>query len=349
MTYKINNDCLTPEELSAELNAFCDANSLPQMCALELRSELAWGESDVFTPDQISEFVEWLDDFSKRWEAANPGHTGETLDRFNATFEAGELQADGIGRLSTWTMFGSPGDTDVLILEEAKRDEAHCATVYWMIRNDGMTGYGGGYSATLWDLDADDSLEEPVRAIERATAEEIADCIRDWHLRCEAEKAKATEPSFVWLATCEDIFGGYGIRAMGRTRQEASDALFAIYRETSETWNRGEYHLNEEPIQSFGELDEQWGVRVGRYELGKGFFGQPECCDPASEIDLSTEDIVNFYTSLGFTCDADTIPVKAGRFTTMGWSEPQSAADILKPIWPSDMDDPFIVNCSEVN
>jgi hypothetical protein len=236
-------------------------------------------------------------------------------------------------------MFGSPGDTDVLILEEAKRDEAHCATVYWMIRNDGITGYGGGYSATLWDLDADDSLEEPVRAIERATAEEIADCIYDWHLRCEAEKgtetdsqlakavsllewatnfaslndddeceqftakvdeckrflkqhsekAKATEPSFVWLATCEDIFGGYGIRAMGRTRQEASDALFAIYRETSETWNRGEYHLNEEPIQSFDELDEQWGVRVGRYELGKGFFGEPENCCSGYEVDEASD------------------------------------------------------------
>jgi hypothetical protein len=210
MTYKINNDCLTTEELSAELNAFCELNSLPQISADELRAELAGGreESDVFTPDQIVEFIEWVDDFIDRWEAATPGHTRKTLDRFNTTFEAGELQADGIGRLSTWTMFGSPGDTDVLILEEAKRDEAHCATVYWMIRNDGMTGVGGGYSATLWDLDADDSLEEPVRAIERATAEEIADCIRDWHLRREAEKAKG-EDDLVLAAKCAlaDLIG----------------------------------------------------------------------------------------------------------------------------------------------
>ena len=75
---------------------------------------------------------------------------------------------------------------------------------------------------------------------------------------------------------------------------------------------------------------------------------EPQDCDPASEIDLSTEDIVNFYTALGFTCDEDTIPVKAGRFTTMGWSEPQSAADILKPTWPSYLDDPFLPNCEEV-
>ena len=348
MNYKINNACLTTDELTAELNAFCEKHSLPQMSADELRAELGWsrGESDVFTPDQIDEFIEWLDDFSERWEAATPSFRAKTLDRFNTTCEARQLQTDGIGRLSTWTMFGSPGDTDVLILEESKETDAVAATVYWMIRNDEI---GGAYNATLWDLNADENVEEPVRTIERATAEEIADCIRDWHLRSEAEKAKATEPSFVWLATCEDIFGGYGMRAMGRTRQEASDALFAIYRETSETWNRGEYHLNDEPIQSFGELDEQWGVRVGRYELGKGFFGKPECCDPASEIDLSAEDIVNFYTSLGFTCDADTIPVKAGRFTTMGWSEPQSAADILKPTWPSDLDDPFLPNCEEVN
>ncbi len=41
----------------------------------------------------------------------------------------------------------------------------------------------------------------------------------------------------IWFAECREVFSGYGVRALGRNKDEAIEALWAKYKEVSKEWN----------------------------------------------------------------------------------------------------------------
>ncbi|MAT12936.1 MAG: hypothetical protein CMM02_18225 [Rhodopirellula sp.] len=75
---------------------------------------------------------------------------------------------------------------------------------------------------------------------------------------------------YIWVAEIEEIFNGYGIIATGRTKKEAEDALWEIYKTRSPGWNNMKTHHH----KTLKELEEEWGVRVSKYEIGKGYFSK---------------------------------------------------------------------------
>lgn len=79
---------------------------------------------------------------------------------------------------------------------------------------------------------------------------------------------------FVWLARCDDIFGGYGLLGVGVTAEEAKQALWKRYKAVSPEWS------GLDPVcRSLKALYVQWGVNVSRYRVGEGYFGDDEAKD----------------------------------------------------------------------
>ena len=75
------------------------------------------------------------------------------------------------------------------------------------------------------------------------------------------------EDKLVFLATCPEIFGGYGLTAIGRSRAEAIDALWVKYTEVSEEWNK-----EGRQCTGYDELNDEWGVSIRHCKLGEGYF-----------------------------------------------------------------------------
>tara|TARA_Y100000310_G_scaffold67277_1_gene62588 strand:+ start:26809 stop:28347 length:1539 start_codon:yes stop_codon:yes gene_type:complete len=73
---------------------------------------------------------------------------------------------------------------------------------------------------------------------------------------------------FIWVARCDDVFGGYGITATARTENAACDALFELYLTKSRDWNED----GMEGYDSFQGLSEGWGVTVRKYKVGEAYF-----------------------------------------------------------------------------
>jgi len=83
----------------------------------------------------------------------------------------------------------------------------------------------------------------------------------------------------IWHIENVDVFGGYGVRGVGRSEQEARDAFWACYQETSKTWNAGisKAGCGQPSLEAF---EEYWGLKVSRYKLGKGYFGDEDEWNP---------------------------------------------------------------------
>ena len=70
-----------------------------------------------------------------------------------------------------------------------------------------------------------------------------------------------------WTATCNDVFGGYGLFSSGRTQEEAKEAIWELYKERSEAWNEeGQY------LKTIDDLEEWWGVHYRQCKLGNAYF-----------------------------------------------------------------------------
>ena len=72
-----------------------------------------------------------------------------------------------------------------------------------------------------------------------------------------------------WIAECVDIFGGYGLRAFGRTKGEAIDTFMESYREISPRWNS-----TQDPVfPSFDAICDYFGGGCYPYSTGCAYFG----------------------------------------------------------------------------
>ena len=76
----------------------------------------------------------------------------------------------------------------------------------------------------------------------------------------------------IWFAECREVFSGYGVRALGRDKDEALAALWAKYKEVSKEWN----HDGEITCRDLNELRNEWGVATYVYKLGEAYFGSDE-------------------------------------------------------------------------
>jgi len=96
------------------------------------------------------------------------------------------------------------------------------------------------------------------------------------------------ERSLVFIATCPEIFGGYGLTAVGRSRAEAIDALWVKYKEVSKDWNeRGQQCID------YGELTTAWRVDVRLCKLGEDYFGDDEYHKESSHDKVSVHYVGN--------------------------------------------------------
>ena len=78
----------------------------------------------------------------------------------------------------------------------------------------------------------------------------------------------------IFISTCTDVFGGYGLTSTGLTRKESEQAMFRIYDEVSKVWNDGDSWC-----KSLKELQDEWGVLTLEIEVGKGYFGDHDETD----------------------------------------------------------------------
>lgn len=78
---------------------------------------------------------------------------------------------------------------------------------------------------------------------------------------------------YIWYAECDAVFGGYGLRATGRTEKEAKDALWKLYLETSPNWNGNHGFPYAPGFLTYQELNDEFGICTRRWEVGKAYFG----------------------------------------------------------------------------
>ncbi len=91
--------------------------------------------------------------------------------------------------------------------------------------------------------------------------------------------SKANE--FVWAVECTEVFGGYGLRAFGKTKAGAKREFWKAYEAISPRWNR-----TDRPFMStFDELDEYFGVRISRFQIDCAYFGDEEA-DTRDEYEI---------------------------------------------------------------
>ena len=81
-----------------------------------------------------------------------------------------------------------------------------------------------------------------------------------------------SETKQIWLCTCDDIFGGYGLTAIGDSKIGAQEALWAKYKEVSPGWN----DESTPACKSFAELSEEWGIWTRELTINKGYFGDED-------------------------------------------------------------------------
>jgi len=66
-------------------------------------------------------------------------------------------------------------------------------------------------------------------------------------------------------------------------------------------------------------------------------------------IILTTPDLIAFYAEHGFDLTEAELPTPPGVYSTMGWSVPDSASDILRPCLPDPVSGtPLLPNCELV-
>jgi|9_EtaG_2_1085328.scaffolds.fasta_scaffold01302_8 hypothetical protein len=96
------------------------------------------------------------------------------------------------------------------------------------------------------------------------------------------------ERSLIFIATCPEIFGGYGLTAVGRSRAEAIDALWVKYKEVSKDWNE-----SGQQCIDYSELTTEWRVDVRLCKLGEGYFGDDEYNKKSSHDKVSVHYVGN--------------------------------------------------------
>ena len=93
---------------------------------------------------------------------------------------------------------------------------------------------------------------------------------RTWPTKQKRTTEKLDET--IWMASIPDIFGGYGIIAVGKTEQEAKSALWKVYTENTREWNGIEDDIYM-PVKNLEQLIDTWGINLRCMNLGKGYFG----------------------------------------------------------------------------
>lgn len=93
------------------------------------------------------------------------------------------------------------------------------------------------------------------------------------------------KPEHIWIAWCGDIFGGYGLRAVGRTKRQCMTAFMRKYREISPPWNKEK----KPAAPSFKTVDEEWGVWLLRYKVGEAYFGDHDETAPKGRTPCQME------------------------------------------------------------
>jgi hypothetical protein len=117
------------------------------------------------------------------------------------------------------------------------------------------------------------------------------------------------EGNLIFLATCPEIFGGYGLTATGRSRAEAIDALWTKYTEVSKQWNSGEQNC-----KGYNELRNEWGVSIRVCKLGEGYFGDDGYNEESSHDKIT----VNYIGNREVDEDLDVQAVASGMGTIVG-------------------------------
>ena len=80
---------------------------------------------------------------------------------------------------------------------------------------------------------------------------------------------KTNQTNSFWTASNQDVFGGYGIFATGKTKQEAGQALWKLYKHVSPLHNDN----GEQTFKQLDAFEDWWGIHYRRCIVGEAYFG----------------------------------------------------------------------------